>query len=52
MTGEIAGTGAALAIEQNRDGSVLSPELLRDELRKQQFKFHFEEVGLDPADHS
>ena len=49
MTGEIAGTAAALAVEKNCDGTELTPEQVRSELRKNNFKFHFEEVGLDPA---
>ena len=48
MTGEIAGTAAALAVEHHCDGSELTPEQVRAELRKNRFKFHFEEVGLDP----
>ena len=48
MTGEIAGIGAALAVEKNCDALELTPEHLRCELRRNNFKFHFEEVGLDP----
>ena len=48
MTGEIAGIGASLAVERNCDALDLTPESLRSELRKNNFKFHFEEVGLDP----
>ena len=50
MTGEAAGTAAALAVEKNCDGSELTAEQVRAELRKNNFKFHFEEVGLNPAD--
>jgi len=49
MTGEIAGTAASLAVERSCDGTELTPEQVRSELRKNNFKFHFEEVGLDPA---
>ena len=48
MTGEIAGVGASLAVERNCDALDLTPEDLRCELRKNNFKFHFEDVGLDP----
>ena len=50
MTGEAAGTAAALAVEKNCDGSELTASQVRDELRKNNFKFHFEEVGLNPVD--
>ncbi len=46
MTGEAAGTAAALAVEKNCDSSELAPETVRAELRKNNFKFFFEEVGL------
>lgn len=49
MTGEAAGVGAALAVERNCDAVDLTPEQLRSELRKNHFKFHFEEVGLKPV---
>ena len=52
MTGEAAGIGAALAVEKNRDAIDLTAEQLRAELRKNNFKFHFEEVGLNPAEHN
>lgn len=48
MTGEAAGVGAALAVEKNCDALDLTAEQLRTELRKNNFKFHFEEVGLNP----
>ena len=48
MTGEIAGVGASLAVERKCDALDLSPEDLRRELRKNNFKFYFEEAGLDP----
>jgi len=50
MTGEIAGTAASLAVERGCDGTELTPDQVRAELRKNGFKFHFEEVGLDPAE--
>lgn len=49
MTGEVSGTAAALAVEKNCDGSELAVDLIRNELRKNNFKFHFEEVGLTPG---
>ena len=50
MTGEAAGTAAALAVEKNCDGCELTAEQVRTELRKNNFKVHFQEVGLDPAE--
>ena len=52
MTGEAAGIGAALAVEKNCDAIELTPEDLRKELRKNNFKFFFEEVNLDPKEHN
>ncbi len=52
MTGEVAGIGAALAVERKCDATELTAEQLRTELRKNNFKFHFEEVGLNPAEHN
>ena len=52
MTGEAAGVGAALAVEKNCDAIELTAEQVRNELRKNNFKFHFEEVGLDPAEYN
>ena len=52
MTGEAAGIGAALAVERNCDATDLTAEQLRTELRKNNFKFHFEEVGLNPVEHN
>ena len=51
MTGEAAGTAAALAVEKNCDSSEITPETLRTELRKNNFKFYYEEAGLDPSAH-
>lgn len=48
MTGEAAGVGAALSVEQNCDGSELKVDDVRNALRKNGFKFHFEELGLIP----
>lgn len=50
MTGEAAGIGASLAVERNCDAIDLTADQLRTELRKNNFKFHFEEVGLNPAE--
>ena len=46
MTGEIAGVGAALAVELRRDPMELTPEQVRRELKKNRFKFHLEEMAL------
>ncbi len=46
MTGEIAGTAASLAVEKKLDGVELDVDSVRSELRKNGFKFHFEELGL------
>lgn len=50
LTGEVAGTAASLAVERGCDGAELTPDQVRTELRKNGFKFHFEEVGLSPAE--
>ncbi len=46
MTGEVAGVAASLAVEQRRDASEFTPNQIRAELRKNHFRFRFEEVGL------
>lgn len=51
MTGEAAGIGASLAVELKKDAIELTADQVRAELRKNNFKFHFEEVGLNPAEH-
>lgn len=48
MTGEVAGTAAALAVEKGKESRDLSVDSVRDELRKNNFKFHFEELSLEP----
>lgn len=47
MTGEIAGTAASLSIDAGCDPVDLRLDVLRSELRKNGFKFHFEELGID-----
>lgn len=47
MTGEIAGVAAALSIDKKCDPKELEIENLRGELRKSNFRFHLEEVGLE-----
>ena len=47
MTGEAAGTAAALAAVQGCDPKELDIETLRDQLRKNNFRFHLEECGLE-----
>ena len=51
MTGEAAGIGAALCVEKNCDAIELTLDDLRNELRKNNFKFFFEEVGLNPKEY-
>ena len=48
MTGEVAGVAASLAVEQAREARDFSAETVRGELRKNNFKFHFEEAGITP----
>ena len=47
MTGEVAGEAAALAVKNNCDPKEVKLEELRSELRKNNFRFHLEEVGLE-----
>lgn len=44
MTGEIAGTAAALACDRKLSSSELDCEALRRELRRNEFRFHKEEL--------
>ncbi|MDD3021612.1 MAG: FAD-dependent oxidoreductase [Alphaproteobacteria bacterium] len=46
MTGEISGTAAALSLNKKCDPIELPINDLREELRKNHFKFHFEELGI------
>ena len=47
MTGEAAGVAAALAVKNNCDPKEVKLEELRSELRKNNFRFHLEEAGLE-----
>lgn len=47
MTGEAAGTAAALSVQTGCDPKELDIEKLRSELRKNNFRFHLEELGLE-----
>ena len=47
MTGEVAGSAAALAAAQGCDPKELNIENLRNQLRKNNFRFHLEECGLE-----
>ena len=44
MTGEVAGTAAALSVDAKCDPADLDVERLRSELRKNGFLFHLEEL--------
>ncbi len=48
MTGEVAGVAASMAVEQAKEARELTAEQVRTELRKNNFKFHFEEAGITP----
>ena len=48
MTGEVAGVAAAMSVKEDMDASELNVEALRAELRKNGFRFHLQEVGLEP----
>jgi hypothetical protein len=47
MTGEAAGVAAALSVQKGCDPKELDVEELRSELRKNDFRFHLEDVGLE-----
>ena len=47
MTGEAAGVAAALSVQKGCDPKELDVEELRGELRKNDFRFHLEDVGLE-----
>ena len=47
MTGEAAGTAAALSVQNDCDPKDLNVEDLRAHLRKNHFRFHLEECGLE-----
>ena len=47
MTGEAAGVAAALSVKKNCDPKELPLAELRSELKKNNFRFHLEEVGLE-----
>ncbi len=49
LTGEAAGTAAALAADKSISPDELKITELQDTLRKNGNKIHFDEVGLDPA---
>ncbi len=44
LTGEIAGVAADLSISQKCDPAELSTDILKDELRKLNYKFHYQEI--------
>ena len=44
LTGEISGVAAVLSIKEKQDPADLSLDLLREELRKLNYQFHYSEL--------